>query len=131
MLRQQSPWYQFVYGLFENDDLAVWLIKQTVRALGGLAFEEFLYMSNSKGQNGKGTWIALLMKLLGTGPSNYFQSLEFSKHFIGTAKAGNNQEVAECEGKRVICVNETSGMQQKDRVLNVELIKQHCTGSPL
>jgi hypothetical protein len=122
-LRQGSPLYQFVYGLFENDDLAVWLIMQTIRALGGLAFEEFLYMSNSKGQNGKGTWIALLMKLLGTTPANYVQTLEFSNHFIGTAKAGNNPEIAECEGKRVICVNETSDMQQKDRVLNVELIK--------
>ena len=127
-LKQGSPLYQFVYGLFENDDLAVWLIMQTIRALGGLAFEEFLYMSNSKGQNGKGTWIALLMKLLGTTPANYFQTLEFSKHFIGTAKAGNNPEIAECEGKRVICVNETSDMQQKDRVLNVELIKQLCAG---
>ena len=127
-LKQGSPLYQFVYGLFENDDLTVWLILQTIRALGGLAFEEFLYMSNSKGQNGKGTWIALLMKLLGTTPANYFQTLEFSKHFIGTAKAGNNPEIAECEGKRVICVNETSDMQQKDRVLNVELIKQLCAG---
>ena len=127
-LKQQSPLYQFVYGLFENDDLAVWLVMQTVRALGGLPFEEFLCMSNSKGQNGKGTWITLLMELLGTAPSNYFQTLEFSKHFIGTAKAGNNPEIAECEGKRVICVNETSDMQQKDRVLNVELIKQLCDG---
>ena len=69
------------------------------------------------------------MKLQGTGPSNYFQTLEFAKHFIGTAKAGNNPEIAETEGKRVICVNETSDMQQEDRVLNVELIKQLCAGS--
>ena len=127
-LRSGSPLYQFMYGLFENDDLAMWLIMQTVRALGGLAFEEFLYMSNSKGQNGKGTWIALLMKLLGSGPGNYFQTLEFAKHFIGTARAGNNPEIAECEDKRVICVNETSDMQHKDRVLNVELIKQLSAG---
>ena len=127
-LRAKSPLYEFVYGLFENDDLAVWLIMQTVRALGGLAFEEFLYMSNSKGANGKGTWIALLMKLMGCGPANYFQTLEFGKHFIGTTRPGNCPEIAECEGKRVICINETSEMGHKDRVLNVELIKQLSAG---
>lgn len=85
-------------------------------------------MSNSIGQHGKSTWIALLMTLLGTAPSTYAQTLTFSKHFIGTANARNAPGIAECEGEHAMCVNDTSDMQHTYRVLHVELIKQLYAG---
>ncbi len=84
-------------------------------------------MTNSAGQNGKGMWIRLMMKLLGARSDNYFHTLEFSKHFVGKCKAGNNPEIAECEGKRFVAVNETSEVSDA-RELNVELIKQLAVG---
>jgi hypothetical protein len=124
---EKSPAYQVFFGLFEDHDMALWLMKQTARAAAGMAFEEFLYMTNSSGQNGKGMWIKLMTKLLGSGPDNYFHTLEFSKHFVGKSKPGNNPEVAECEGKRFVAVNESPDMTAS-RELNVELIKQLAVG---
>ena len=86
---------RFFYGLFEDWSLALWLLRQSVRALGGLqGFEEFLFMTNSAGSNGKGTWIALLSKALGgADPTSYFYTLDFSKHFVGMDAKGNNPEM--------------------------------------
>ena len=119
--------YRTFHGLFEDHDLALWLLRQTARAAAGIPFEEFLYMSNSSGQNGKGMWIKLMMKLLGAQHDNYFHTLEFSKHFVGKTRPGNNPEVADCEGKRFVAVNETPDMSDS-RELNVELIKQLAVG---
>eukprot|EP00969_Alexandrium_andersonii_P352313 15437389-Alexandrium_andersonii.AAC.1 len=68
-----------------------------------------------------------MLKLLGGRRDNYFHTLEFSKHFVGRSKAGNNPEVAETEGKRFVAVNETSDVTDA-RELNVELIKQLAVG---
>ena len=102
-------------------------MKQTARAAAAIPFEEFIYMTNSDGQNGKGMWIKLMLKLLGQRSDNYFHTLEFSKHFLGKSKAGNNPEVAECEGKRFVAVNETSEVADS-KELNVELLKQLAVG---
>ena len=124
-----SPLYWFFYGLFENHDLAMWLLRQSVRTFAGMSFEEFLFMSNSSGSNGKGTWINFLNKLLNCKPDGYFRTLEFSKHFIGTTKSGNNPEVSECEGARACVVNESpADVGTASRTLNVELIKQLACG---
>ena len=122
---------RFFYGLFEDWSLALWLLRQSVRALGGLqGFEEFLFMTNSSGSNGKGTWIALLSKALGgSDPTSYFYTLDFSKHFVGMDAKGNNPEIAECEGKRFVSVNESPDMGHSNRTLNVDLIKKLSVGS--
>ena len=75
-LLEESEAYKAFYGLFECHDLALWLMRQTARAAAGIPFEEFLYMSNSSGQNGKGMWIKIMMKLLGANHDNYFHTLE-------------------------------------------------------
>ena len=122
---------RFFYGLVEDWNMAIWLLRQTVRVLGGLpGYEEFLFMTNSEGSNGKGTWIALLSKTLGgSDPTSYFYTLDFSKHFVGMDAKGNNPEIAECEGRRFVSVNEAPDMTIHKRTLNVDLIKKLSVGS--
>jgi hypothetical protein len=107
--------------------MALWLLKQMTRAAAAIPFEEVLYMSNSAGQNGKGCFIKLMMCLLGSGGDGYFHTLEFSKHFLGRSKSGNNPEIAELPGKRFVAVNETSEITES-KEMNVELVKQLAVG---
>ena len=127
-LQKVSKAYSFYYGLVEDHDLALWMMRQTARAVAAVPFEEFLYMTNAKGSNGKGCFIKMLQKILGIGHDNYAHTLEFSKHFIGRTRPGNNPEVADCEGKRFVAVNESPDLQTSGE-LNVELIKQLVAGN--
>jgi phage/plasmid-associated DNA primase len=86
-----------------------------------------LWLSATSGNNGKGTWIALLMGLLGGSKSDgYFQTLDYGKHFDGTGMAKsniNNPDIAACEGKRFVCVNEGKDDESKN-YLNTILTKR-------
>ena len=105
----------------------MWMICQTTRACGALPkFEEFLWLSATTGNNGKGAWIALLMGILGAQADDYYGKLDFETHFVGGDMAGknvNNPDVAALEGKRFVSVNEAVPSDSK-KPLNVNLIKQ-------
>ena len=80
---------EFFWGLFEDWDMAVWLLRQSVRALAAApTLEEFTWMSNVSGSNGKGTWIALMKAAIGQ--RGFFYTLDFSE-FMGTRQKGNHR----------------------------------------
>ena len=131
-LLKHSRLYQVIYQLFEDDDVAMWLLRQSARAVAALpGFEEFIFMTDSRGSNGKGTWTALMKAALGV-KNGYYGTLTFEKHFLGTgvAKAGGNDpDLAGCEGKRFVVVNEGPDMEDSKQKLNVSLIKRLTCGS--
>jgi hypothetical protein len=117
----QSPVLKFFYGLFEDWDSAIWLLRQSVKSIGAVPrLEEFLWMSNSKGSNGKGTWIALMKAVLGR--QGFYHQMDFAE-FVGTRNKGNSPELAMAEGKRFIAVNEAPEGEMKSQ-LNVTLLKK-------
>ena len=127
----ESKLYGLFYGLTEDHNLALWLLKQCARAIAGVpGVEEVLWMSDSRGSNGKGCVLALLKHALGI-KNGYYGTLTYEKHFLGTGQArwGNDPDLAACEGKRVIVVNEGPDLKDSRQPLNVALIKRLTCGS--
>jgi hypothetical protein len=108
----ESSLYRIIYQLFEDHSMALWMLRQLTRAVSGCSgFEELLFMVDPRGTNGKGTMLALLKAVLGTGTDGYYMtSLDYAKHFVanGASKLNvNNPEIANIAGKRLVPVNET------------------------
>lgn len=122
-----SLFLQLFYGLTGDWNIAMWMVCQTVRAAAAIPkFEEFVWFSASRGNNGKGTWIALFMGLLGMEKDGYFGKLDFETHFVGKGMRGknvNNPDIAAIQGKRFVCVNEAA-QSSSCEPLNVNLTKQ-------
>ena len=133
---QESTLYRIVYGLFEDHSVALWMMRQFVRAAAGLGgYEEILFMVDPRGTNGKGTLLNILKAILGaTSGSGYYGSLEYAKHFLGTGAARmniNNPDIAALSGKRAVAVNESpheGGASGSSHVFNTTLCKSLASG---
>ncbi len=89
-LLEASPLYRFFYSLYEDHSMAFWHLRQSVRAVAGLpGFEELLFLVDSRGSNGKSTWLQLLKAILGV-EGGYFATLDYEKHFIGSGMSQKN-----------------------------------------
>ena len=85
----QSPILNLFFGMTEDWDVVIWMLLQSTRACGAIpGYEEFLWLSALTGLNGKGTWIALMIGLLGYKLGQYYASLDFETHFVGSGMAG-------------------------------------------
>ena len=130
-LLEQSPLYSIFYSLFEDHSTAFWLLRQSVRAVAGLAgYEEVLFLVDSRGSNGKGTWLAVLKAVLGV-DNGYYATLEYEKHFVGNGMAQkciNNPDIAALAGKRFVAVNESPESAGGGQ-LNTTLVKRLASGS--
>jgi hypothetical protein len=130
-LLHESPLYRMFYSLFEDHSTAFWLLRQGVRAAAGLAgYEEVLFLVDSRGSNGKGTWLAVMKALLGV-DNGYYATLEYEKHFMGNGMAQkciNNPDIAALAGKRFVAVNESPESAGGGQ-LNTTLVKRLACGS--
>ena len=103
-LRESKPrsLYSVIWGIFENDDVAIWMIRQCCRGVAGFAIlEEFTTLFyDDRGMNGKGTILNLLRLALG----DYYTTCVYKALCITTA--GNNDRLAACRGKRMISRSE-------------------------
>ena len=127
---RDSTLYRIIYGLFEDHNVALWLLRQSVRAVAGLpGYEEVLFLVDRRGSNGKGTWLAIIKAVLGI-ENGYYATLEYEKHFVGSGMAQkniNNPDIAALAGKRFVAVNE-SPESSATGALNVTLIKRLACG---
>jgi phage/plasmid-associated DNA primase len=105
-----SALYRIFFGFFEDHNVSLWLLKQSVRAVAGHpGYEEVLFLVDGRGSNGKGAWLAIMKAVLGI-DNGYYGTLEYEKHLIGlgmSAKNVNNPGIAELAGKRFVAVNES------------------------
>ena len=128
---QHSPLYRLFYSIFEDHPTAFWLLRQSVRAVAGLAgYEEVLFLVDPRGSNGKGTLLALMMAILGTG-GGYYGTLDYEKHFIGSGMAQkciNNPDIAAFAGVRFVAINESPDSTASEQPLNTTLIKKLAGG---
>ena len=127
-LLKMSPLYRFFYSLYEDHSMAFWHLRQSVRAVAGLSgFEELLFLVDSRGSNGKSTWLQLLKAILGV-EGGYFATLDYEKHFIGSGMAQknvNNPDIAALVGARIVSVNESpESSKGGDRKFNTTLAKK-------
>ena len=104
----RSPLLRFLWDIFEEWDLAFFLLRQLTRSGAGIrTFEEFLYTVGSA-SNGKDTIIALMNAALGVGPHGYAYPLT-ADYFVAGAKRsvdGPSPLLAALEGKRFAPVTE-------------------------
>jgi hypothetical protein len=115
--------YWCIYHLFENHDTALWMIRQLSRGVCSTGvLEEFIFMYDSRGVNGKGTILALLMATLGMNPLNYYKSIGLED--LTNSRGGNTPELAACRGRRQVTVNEAFHTEQRSVVLNPTNIKK-------
>ena len=127
-LVEESTLYRIFYCLFEDHSMALWLLRQSVRAAAGLAgYEEVLFLVDSRSSNGKGTWLAVMKAVLGAEADNgYYATLDYEKHFVGNGMAQkciNSPDMAALNGKRFTAVNESPESTGEGK-LNTTIIKK-------
>lgn len=122
-LREAAPkgLYAVIWAIFEDADVAVWLIRQLCRGCAGLELlEEFLFFFDERGQNGKGTIMNLLRQALG----DYYVTCPYKGALLDTASGGNCDRLAKCQGKRVVSCNEAFDASEEQHQFNPGVIKQ-------
>jgi len=119
-LRRARPTslYAILWGVFEDDDVAVWVLRQCCRGVAGFEIlEEFLMFYDERGQNGKGTILTLLRLALG----EYYTTCTYKA--LADSPSGNNDRLAKCQGKRVISCNEAFKKQDVSLEFDASVIK--------
>jgi hypothetical protein len=120
---ERGTLYWVIYGLFEEHDIALWMIRQLSRGIAATGLiEEFIFLYDSRGINGKGTIIQLLMSALGIQHNNYYIKIDMEN--LLNCKGGNTPELDTCRGKRQVTVNEPFAALQKNITFNPTKIKQ-------
>jgi len=110
--------YAVFWGIFEDDDVAIWVLRQCCRGLAGLEIlEEFILFYDERGQNGKGTILTLLRLALG----DYYTTCVYKA--LSESPAGNNDRLAKCQGKRVISCNEAFNKKDANLEFDATIIK--------
>jgi hypothetical protein len=124
-LKDRKPdLYWCIYHLFENHDTALWMVRQLSRGCCSTGqLEEFLFLHDSRGVNGKGTILALLMATLGIKKENYYKSVDLDDLSVSRG-GGNTPHLADCRGRRAVICNEAFHSEQRSVVLNPTNIKK-------
>ena len=114
----QKGVYWLFYCLFDNHNMALWLLRQMARGLAGMpVLEEFVFMYDPRGKNGKGTIMTLMFETLGSAGNNYYKTITYSV-LKGSTDGGNDPRLDACCGKRVVSCNEA--FKKKDAMMEFE-----------
>jgi hypothetical protein len=117
-LARPGSLYAVFWGIFEDDDVAIWVLRQCCRGAAGLEIlEEFILFYDERGQNGKGTILTLLRLALG----DYYTTCVYKA--LSESPAGNNDRLAKCQGKRVISCNEAFKKKDANLEFDATIIK--------
>ena len=119
--------YSLFFNLFEHHNQGLWMLRQVARGLAGLQnLEEFVFLYDPRGKNGKGTIMALVIETLGLGSENYYKSIEYAV-LKGRTDGGNDPKMDAARGKRVVSCNEA--FKKKDAVMEFDtnVIKALCS----
>ena len=113
--------YATIYMLFECHDTAMWILRQLCRGLSGFRLlEEFLFLYDERGTNGKGTLLMLLRSALGM----YYTTMPYKGGILDTSSGGNNPRLDKARGRRLVSSNETFASGDKNVTFNPQIMKQ-------
>ena len=122
-LRKMMPrgLYAVIWAIFEDDDVAIWVIRQISRGCAGFELlEEFIFFFDERGQNGKGTIMNLVRQALG----DYYATCPYKGALLDTASGGNNDKLAKCQGRRIVSCNEAFDKTEEQLQFNPRVVKQ-------
>jgi putative DNA primase/helicase len=110
-----SRWLRFLHEVFQaSDDLLAFVQTAVGYSLLGLTCEEVFFILYGKGRNGKGTFLRVLLELLG----GYAQNMDFSALIAdkGTSKGPRN-DLASMAGRRFVTAQESREGARLDEAL--------------
>lgn len=97
--------YDFLYSLFEDNEIVNYWLEITAKSLFGNDKEQKIYLLNGKGSNGKSLTQNLLRYTLGS----YYYVVS-SNFFVGSKKKESaSPELMNCEGVRYLSISEPDG----------------------
>jgi len=116
---------QFIYSLFESDELVDYWLNITAQSLFGNDTEQKFYIFSGKGSNGK----SLTQKLICSALGQYYKSV--SNNFLAGSikKGGADPELASCVGTRYLSVSEPDDTEGKK--FNVSNLKNWSGGDKI
>jgi P4 family phage/plasmid primase-like protien len=116
---------EFIYSLFENDELVNYWLNITGSSLFGNDKQQKFYIFTGKGSNGK----SLTQKLLSSSLGKYYKSV--SNNFLAGSikKGGADAELAGCQGIRYLSISEPDDTENKK--FNVSNLKNWSGGDKL
>jgi P4 family phage/plasmid primase-like protien len=116
---------EFLYTLFENDELVNYWLNITAVSLFGNDKQQKLYIFSGKGSNGK----SLTQKLINLALGQYYKSVS-NNFFVGSIKKGGaDAELAGCQGIRYLSVSEPD--ESEGKKFNISNLKNYSGGDKL
>lgn len=115
----------FLYTLFENDELVNYWLNITAISLFGNDKQQKLYIFSGKGSNGK----SLIQKLINLSFGQYYKSVS-NNFFVGSIKKGGaDAELAGCQGIRYLSISEPDDTEGKR--FNISNLKNYSGGDKI
>jgi P4 family phage/plasmid primase-like protien len=117
--------YDFLYSLFEDNQIVEYWLKITSMALFGNEKQQKFYMFNGKGSNGK----SLTQKIISLALGDYYKAVS-NNFLVGSIKKGGaDAELAGCQGIRYLSVSEPD--DQDNKKFNISNLKNWSGGDKL